>query len=166
MRKAAGVFGLVLLIILMSMAVATFLAPYLGWRVDVVLSGSMASELEAGGVVITRPVALDTILPGDIITFYTPENGKMVTHRVVEVETGPSLSFRTMGDVNEEADPLLVPAESVVGRVWFDVPYLGYVARFVKAPQGLLLSLCLPGLAVIAAEIMNIRRARAERDVI
>jgi signal peptidase I len=166
MRKAAGVFGLVLLVLLMAMAVATFLAPHLGWRVDIVLSGSMESQLKAGGVVITRPVAANTIVPGDVITFYSPDTGKMTTHRVVDIETSPSLRFRTMGDVNEESDPFMVPAESVVGKVCFDVPYLGYVARFVKSPQGLLLSLCLPGLAVIAVEIKNIRRAMAERDVL
>jgi len=166
MRKAAGLFGLVLLVLLMAMAAFTFLAPHLGWRVDIVLSGSMASQLQAGGVVITRPVATNTILPGDIITFHSPDTGKTTTHRVVDIETSPSLRFRTMGDVNEESDMLLVPAESVVGKVWFDVPYLGYIARFVKTPQGFLLSLCLPGLAVIAAEIMNIRRAWAERDIL
>ena len=166
MRKAAGVFGLVLLILLMAMAVSTFLAPYLGWRVDVVLSGSMASRLKAGGVVITRPVAVNTILPGDIITFYAPETGKLITHRVVEIQNSPTLFFRTMGDVNEEADPMMVPADNVVGKVFFDIPYLGYVARFVKTSQGLLISLCLPGLAVIAVEILNIRRALAERDIV
>ncbi|GAI68238.1 unnamed protein product, partial [marine sediment metagenome] len=40
MKKAVGNFGLALIILLMTAAVLTFLAPHFGWRVDTVFSGS------------------------------------------------------------------------------------------------------------------------------
>ena len=166
MRKAGGVFSLVLMVLLMATALLTFLAPYLGWRVDVILSGSMEPRLHAGGVVITRPAAAYMIVPGDIVTFHAPVTGKVTTHRVVETENSPSIRFRTMGDANEEPDPVMIPAESVLGKVCFDIPYFGYLTRFVKTIPGLLLSLCLPGLVVIIVEIMKIRQTLAERGVV
>jgi signal peptidase len=166
MRKAAGVFGYILVVLLMMTAALTFLAPHLGWRVDVVLSGSMEPRLHAGGLVVTRPAAVDTILPGDIITFYAPVTRVPTTHRVVSVEPGPPLSFHTRGDANEEADIVTVTAPSVVGEVCFDVPYVGYATRFVKSPLGLLISLCLPGIIIIIMEIKNIRRVLVDREIV
>lgn len=61
----------------------------------------------------------------------------------------------TRGDANEDADPFIVPAENVVGKIWFHVPYLGYVIRFVKTPLGFLLTLCLPGLVLVVMEMKN-----------
>jgi signal peptidase len=68
-------------------------------------------------------------------------------------------SFQTKGDVNEDADPFVVPAQNVVGKVCLHIPYFGYVTQFVKTPLGLLLTLCLPGLVIIVMEMRNIWRA-------
>ena len=76
---------------------------------------------------------------------------------MIAVEDGPSLSFRTKGDANEDADLSVVPAQNVVGKVCFHLPYIGYATQFVKTPLGFLLTLCLPGLIIIGMEIRNIR---------
>jgi len=166
MRRAAGVFGFTLVILLLAAAAFTFLAPYFSWRVDVVISGSMEPRLYTGAVVVTRPVATETILPGDIITFYAPVTRMLTTHRVVSMQTGSPPSFHTRGDANEEADLVTVAAPDVVGRVCFDVPYVGYVTRFIKTPLGLLISLCLPGIVIIITEMSNIRRALMDREIV
>jgi signal peptidase len=166
MKKAVGYFGYFVVVLLMILAAFTFAAPHLGWRVDVVLSGSMEPRLHAGGLVVTRPVAADTLAPGDIITFYAPTTHMLTTHRVVEVEPGPPPRFHTRGDANEEADIVTVAASSVVGRVCFDLPYVGYATRFVKSPPGLLISLCLPGLIIVITEIRSIRRFLLDREIV
>jgi len=40
--------------------------------------------------------------------------------------------------------------------VAFDVPYLGYLAAFVKTRLGLLLTILLPGLAIIGLELKSL----------
>jgi signal peptidase len=159
MKKAADNFGSVVIILLMTAAALTFLAPRFGWSVDAVVSGSMEPELKVGAVVITRPVDTEEMKTGDIITFYSPLSEKLTSHRVVAVEESSSLHFSTKGDANDDADPFTVPAENVVGKVCFHIPYLGYVAQFVKTPLGFLLTLCLPGLIIIVMELRNIWRA-------
>ena len=156
MRKVANNFGLALTILLMTAAILTFLGPRFGWRLDAVYSGSMEPELNVGGIVITRPVAAEYIAVGDIITFYCPLNEKLTSHRVIAVEENSSSQFRTKGDANEDADPFVVPAENVVGKVCFHIPYLGYATQFVKTPLVLLLTLGLPGLIIIIMEMRNI----------
>lgn len=165
MKKAAQNFGLALIILLMAAAALTFLAPRFGWRVDTVYSSSMEPQLTVGGVVVTRPVEAEDIKVGDTITFYSPVSEQLTSHRVIAVEEGLSFYFRTNGDANEDADPFIVPAENVVGKVCFHIPYLGYVAQFVKTPLGLLLTLCLPGLIIIGIEIRNIWRVLAEEHI-
>ena len=66
----------------------------------------------------------------------------------------------------------LVAALSVLGKVIFDVPYLGYLVALVKARLGLLLTIFLPGLAIIGLALKNTwqvvlrkKTAKAEPEV-
>jgi len=165
MKKAAENFGLVVIILLMTAAALTFLAPRFDWSVDAVVSGSMEPELKVGAVVITRPVDPEEIKLGDIITFHSPLSEKLTSHRVMAAEGGSSFHFQTKGDANEDADAFMLPAENVVGEVCFHIPYLGYVAQFVKTPLGFLLTLCLPGLIIVVMELRNIWRALTGNEV-
>jgi len=165
MKRVAENFGLAVMILLMTAAALTFLAPRFGWNVDAVVSGSMEPELKVGGVVITRPVEAEEIKAGDIITFYSPLSEKLTSHRVIAAEEGSSLHFSTKGDANEDADAFSVPAENVMGKVCFHIPYLGYVAQFVKTPLGFLLTLCLPGLIIIVMELRNTWRVLTEEEI-
>ena len=162
MKKVAKNFGLALIILLMAAAALTFLAPRFGWRVDAVFSGSMEPELKVGGVVVTRPVEPEEIKAGDIITFYSPLNERLTSHRVIAVEQASAFHFLTKGDANGDVDPVVVPAQNVVGKVCLHIPYFGYVTQIVKTPLGLLLTICLPGLVVIMMEIRNIWRVLTE----
>ena len=162
MKKVAQSFGLAVIILLMTASVLTFLAPRFGWEVDTVFSGSMEPQLKTGSVALTRPVEAEDIKVGDIITFHSPLDEKLISHRVIAVEHSSSLNFRTKGDANEDADPFVVPAQSVVGKICFHIPYFGYAAQFIKTPLGLLLTLCLPGLVIIVMEMVSICRVITE----
>ena len=165
MKKAVESFVFAFIILLMTVAVFTFMAPHFGWRVDVVFSGSMEPELKVGGVVITRPVETEDIKVGDIITFYSPLSEKLTSHRVIAVEEGSSFYFQTSGDANEDGDSFIVPAQNVVGKVCFHLPYFGYATQFIKTPLGLLLTLCLPGIIIIGMEIRNIWQVLSEQQI-
>ena len=150
--KVAEYAGIALVFVLMTMVVLALLAPHFGWRADTVLSGSMEPALPVGCVQVTRPVQPEDIQAGDIITFRSPTNGKLMSHRVVAVEEGNSYQFRTKGDANEDVDPYSIPSENVVGRVCFKVAHIGYVVEYLKSPIGFIL-LGLIGIALIVAEV-------------
>jgi signal peptidase len=141
-----------LVALMMLLAAAVVFAPHLGWRIDNVLSGSMSPGIKVGSAVITQPVDTGDIEVGDIITFRSPRNGEMITHRVIAIEGENIRYFQTKGDANEDPDPYTVPVANVEGRVIFDVPLLGYFADFVKTPLGFILVLGVPGTIIILLE--------------
>ena len=158
---------LIAAVAVMSGMVAVILGPRLaGWKSEIVLSGSMEPALKVGGVAFVEPVPPADVEVGDIITYRSPADpGKQVSHRVIEVVNGEEgLSFRTKGDRNEEPDGQLVKAESVIGEVRFDLPYVGYAMDWLRHRDGLLLLLmAVPALLIIAGEVRNIARELARR---
>jgi len=162
-KRALGWVVNIIIIWLLVIVIALFLLPrFGGWRFDAVLSGSMEPALPLGGVVFIKPVEPADIGPGSIIAYRSGE--PLITHRVVDVIAESELSFITKGDANESPDLSPVPAASVVGRVVFDVPYLGYLAAFVKTPLGFLLAIILPGLAIIGLELKNMWRVVLKKE--
>jgi signal peptidase len=136
-----------------------------GHRLYVVLSGSMSPAFEAGSLVVVRPAEAEEIAVGDIITYREPgEGAKLTTHRVVEVEDENGLQFITKGDANEVVDQEPVPAENLVGKVVFAIPYAGYVADFAQSPQGLVTLVIIPGILIIVFEARNLLRYAAELE--
>ncbi len=156
--------GIALVVVLMTMVVLALLAPHFGWRADTVLSGSMEPALPVGCVQVTKPVHPEDIKVGDIITFRSPTDGKLMSHRVTAVEVDESYQFRTKGDANEDVDPILVPSENVVGRVCFKVALVGYVVEYLKTPIGFIL-LGLVGIALIVAEVSTMLEVRWKEPV-
>ncbi len=162
MKKAFEYLGLTIAVLLMAVAVFAYVGPHVGWRMDAVLSGSMAPELEVGSLVVTSPVEPDDIAVGDIITFRSVSGEEMlITHRVIGVGESSSLYFETKGDANQGPDPFTVPARNLVGRVAFNAPYWGYATEFLKTPLGFLFALVIPGTVLIAVYAISVYRAVA-----
>jgi signal peptidase len=159
MRQVVNWIGNVLLALVILAAVFFFLAPHFpGMNFFTIYGGSMMPTIPTGSVVVVKSVEASTIKVGDIITFRTgTEADKVVTHRVVEVSNGSgALSFRTTGDSNAKPDGNVVLAENVVGKVWFHVPFLGYLSSFVTTKLGFILLIVVPGIFIISLEVRNI----------
>jgi len=118
----------------------------------------MEPELSVGSVALTSPTQPQAIDKGDIISFYSPLNGQLTSHRVVDITASSSLQFRTKGDSNEDVDPFTVPEENIVGKVLFDLPFLGYVTHFARTRLGFILMIGVPGALIIAHEMLKIWR--------
>ncbi|MFC1860574.1 signal peptidase I [Chloroflexota bacterium] len=174
MKKLAVYLGSSLLIILMMFAVSIYAGPHIGWRVDAVLSGSMAPEVKVGSLVITRFVDSEEIAVGDIITFHPNlAEPKLITHRVVAIGHNSPLYFQTKGDANQYTDPFKVPERNLVGKVILHIPYWGHFTEFLKTHLGFLSSVVIPGVIVIALytisvwrEISRNRKQRLDKVVV
>lgn len=176
MRIVNGLVTLLLLLLLLgvgTLALASKRAPdgiptFQGYKALSVISGSMEPKIHTGDVIIIRPVASpEEIAEGDIITYHAKETKEMlITHRVVgtiSVNQVPK-AFVTKGDANESEDLSTVAFTQIIGRYQFRVPFLGYIASFIRKPIGIALVVILPGLVVIALEFRKIWIALAEAE--
>jgi signal peptidase I len=101
-----------------------------GWEFDAVLSGSMQPEFRVGGLVVIKPVDVDTLEIGDVISFRLPGIDTPICHRIIDIQSADGQkSFQTKGDANEEPDMDLVPLASVNGKAIFYTPYVGRLAE-------------------------------------
>jgi len=102
-----------------------------------VMTGSMRPNFSPGEFIVVKTVPFDQIRAGDVVT-YQLESGKpeVVTHRVVGVESKVDGSKRliTRGDANN-ADDDPVRSEQVRGRLWYSLPWLGYVNSALTGQQ-------------------------------
>jgi signal peptidase len=128
-----------LLALVAAGAVALLVLPKLTGSVPLtVLSGSMSPAYDPGSVVIVRPTPADELQIGDAITYQIrPDDPTVVTHRIigVTVDGRGDRGFVTQGDANNAPDPEPVIAEQVKGRVWYSVPYVGYVFSWLSGTR-------------------------------
>ena len=120
----------VLLAVLLVVAIDVAVPTLTGGTAYTVLSSSMRPTLPPGALVVTRPVRAGDLAIGDVVT-YQIRSGEpaVVTHRVVALRltTDGQVLAQTKGDANGAADPQLVQPAQLRGRLWYSVPYLGYL---------------------------------------
>jgi signal peptidase len=109
-----------------------------------IFGNSMAPALPSGSLLTIKPVNPANIKVGDIIIYNVPTMVQeyyhyppVVSHRVIEIKTVPSLSFRTKGD-NAGEDPFTIMPMDVRGMVGKQIPYLGLPLFFFQSQQGLI----------------------------
>lgn len=122
----------------------------------VVQSGSMTPTIKTGSVVMVKPADIYKI--GDIITFGEMSKTKTpITHRVIEMRAveGKYL-YTTKGDANNAPDQNEVNQDKVIGRVLFDIPYVGYAVAEARKPIGFTIIIVIPAVIIIYDEIKKI----------
>jgi len=127
------------------------------YKIMVVQSGSMTPAIKLGSVVLTKPAEDYKI--GDVISFRNPENPqKPITHRIFEIETQNGETFYiTKGDANNAPDKRRIQKRDILGKVLFDVPYLGYAVEIAKKPYGFLALILIPAAIIILEELIKIK---------
>lgn len=104
-----------------------------GYKFYNVLTGSMSPTINPGSLIIVKKMDSNEINEGDIITFKGSSTSNLTTHRVVEViEKNNNIKFQTKGDANDVLDPMLVDEGLLVGKVVFNIPYMGKVMSFIN----------------------------------
>lgn len=126
----------VLLAVLAVVGLTVALPTLAGGTAYTVLSPSMRPSLPPGALVVTRPVQAADVAVGDVVT-YQLRSGEaaVVTHRVTALRLtadGQTL-LQTKGDFNGAIDPDLVQPAQLRGRLWYAMPYLGYLNSSVAA---------------------------------
>jgi len=126
----------------------------LGWQVDPVRGEGMSPAFHGGDAAVIEKSGPESITVGDVLVYYSPIDGQMTAHRVIDVlPTEEGIWFRTQADNLEEPDPYVVVDENVVGKALFHVPMMGHMADFMATALGQGLLLGVPGLIMITVEV-------------
>lgn len=143
MRTTLGWIGqvvswLVILAVACVLAVAVVIPRIGGATPYTVLTGSMQPHYPPGTLVVVKPTATDDLKIGDVATYQiTSGEPDVATHRIVgvgvNVEGGRVFTFQ--GDANPSPDPAPVQPVQVKGKLWYAVPYLGYVNDAISGSQ-------------------------------
>ena len=115
--------------IVAMVAVVFVLIKILGWHTFSIDSGSMAPLYPVDALVIVQNISPEEIRTGDVITYVLNEDGVLVTHRVIGIDS-VNRTFITKGDANNNEDsPVLW--DNVVGKVFLGIPAIGKPMRFL-----------------------------------
>ncbi len=145
-----GLIGLIALLLIIT------IFPITGnYKFFIVESGSMNPAIKTGSIVIVKPNSQYKL--GDIITFGANKNKVPTTHRIYEIKNDNGrISYITKGDANNAPDLNIVKSGSIIGKVLFSVPFVGYAVASAKTPWGFGLIIGLPAVIIIGDELKKI----------
>lgn len=141
--KVASAVGRILLALLLTAAVATFLflavgPRFLPYQTSTMLTGSMSPLINPGDVVVSARIPVSDLQVGDVITYSIPiDDHKIETHRVISIErdAAGATSVITKGDANQAVDPWVAALnEDYIYKNVAVVPYLGDGIRALRQP--------------------------------
>ena len=99
-----------------------------GGRWFVVETPSMGEAAPVGTLVIDRPVDVDSLRVGDIVSFQVAANPDVTyTHRIITIDADGGI--HTRGDVNGATDPWTLTQADIVGTPVALVPHVGWLLR-------------------------------------
>jgi signal peptidase len=123
---SAMLIALFAAVVLIVIPVAT------GSQTYTILTKSMVQKFPPGTFMVMKPAPFDELKYGDVITFQLYSGRPDVeTHRIVgfgATQQGEK-TLITKGDNNGANDPEPVRAIQVKGKLFYAVPYVGYVAN-------------------------------------
>ena len=134
-KAICNLLSTLIIIALAAIAIVLLVPRFMGKQTLAVLSGSMEPNIPVGAIVITEEVEPETIAVGDVIT-YRLSGDTMVTHRVT-VNDKTAKQLTTKGDANNVEDGSPVSYNQVVGHVAGFVPFIGYIAIYIRTPLGI-----------------------------
>jgi signal peptidase len=161
----------VLIVVIAALAASVVVPRVIGGVSLTVLTGSMRPTIEPGDLIVVKPVPVDEVQIGDVVTFQpVSDDPTVITHRVVaKTFVSGETMLVTRGDANG-ADDEPIEAEQVRGRLVYTVPKLGFIANALGGNRTELVLLVGGGLVVvslgafIAAGIDRRKRRRGAAD--
>ncbi len=167
--------GAVLVLVLALAALVVVIPKVAGGIPLTVLTSSMIPKFPPGTLVVDVPVKTTDLRIGDVAT-YQIVSGKpgVITHRIIAIhnDSNGTRTFQFKGDNNSQPDPGEILADQVQGRVWYSLPYFGYVnnavngqnkAWIVPVVAGLLFAYAAYTIATAVVAARRQKRQRARR---
>ena len=132
---------------------------FLGFGSAIVASGSMEPEIMTGEMVFV--VKQRTYKEGQVVSYRG--NNTPITHKIMRVvygEDGKPVAYVTAGVNNLNPDGTLsedgeIPAEKIIGRVFFHSMAFGQFVEFLQSPTGVLVLVLLGAAIYFVPEMLS-----------
>jgi len=155
-RTLDALLILVIALVLATVAIARVIPMATGGSTFVVGGGSMEPVIPLGAAVVAFPVAAADLRVEQVVSVRVGPQKAVFTHRIIRlVEREDGLWLATQGDANPEPDPSLIPASSVIGRVDWQVPFIGYLVTLLGSVAGVAFVLSLSGFLLAGAWLLE-----------
>ena len=136
-KKVIYVFLIPLLIYNISLIVQAVLRPnqtpaFFGYKMYVIISGSMEPELYVGDIAVVKALKKDEkINKDDVISFRQGQT--VITHRVKEIINVNGIDkYKTKGDNNNSEDIILIDRNAIEGKMVGKIKSLGNTVLALK----------------------------------
>ncbi|WP_425863828.1 signal peptidase I [Arthrobacter sp. TWP1-1] len=167
-----GVAYVLLLIAALAALVMIVVPMATGSQTYTVLTSSMAPKYAPGTLLVVKPTPFAELQVGDIIT-YQIESGKpgVISHRIVSVgatQAGERV-LTTKGDNNSLEDATPVQEAQVKGKLFYAVPYVGFLANTVSQERDVIMPILAAGfigfgaLSMIKGAVEKNRKKKTDR---
>ena len=129
-----------------------------GYRMFDIASSSMSGVYEVHDVILVKDFDTNKLKVGDDIVYNGERaglDGKLVTHRIIEIEENESNGgkmFTTKGVKNDVEDPAIYD-DQIIGKVVGIVPIISPVNHIVKSQIGFFLCVFCPIVIIISLEV-------------
>ncbi|GAA1456623.1 signal peptidase I [Williamsia maris] len=156
-----------LLLFLVAILLAAIVVPKVGGAQPyTVLTSSMKQKYPPGTLIVVRKVDASTLSIGDVVT-YQIRSGEpgVITHRIVGFtfdQQGNRL-LTTQGDAVPVPDERPVQAAQVRGKLWYSIPYLGYVNNWITGSTRLIFVYVIAGGLILYAVLQFAGSVRERR---
>jgi signal peptidase I len=139
LRRIVDIALITLILVVLTGVVLGKLVPLTGRETLAIGGRSMEPALPIGSAIVVERVDPADLAVGDVVSMRVTEANGIFTHRIEAVVDRPDGRYvRTRGDANAEADPTLVPASAIIGRVEVSVPLIGYLLALLSIPTGVI----------------------------
>lgn len=133
LRWIGQAVSFLLLVVFSLAAIVLIVIPMVtGSQTYSVLTGSMAPTYPPGTFLVVKPADFNSLQTGDVVT-YQMESGRpdVVTHRIIGFSSGQDgeRQLITQGDNNDLPDETPVMEIQVRGKLFYAVPYVGFLAN-------------------------------------
>lgn len=142
-----------------ALAVAVAVTAALGYRTEVVLTGSMRPAIAPDDMVVVHGIVATEMRVGDIVSFAAPgQRGIVITHRVRSLRPahGGRIAVVTRGDANSASEHWTIARHGSVGRVVGVFPGVGAVTNWSGSALLRLVVFGSLGLVVLVAGLRSI----------
>lgn len=169
--KIICIIALVLLILVLAMqrfsnneiAVA-------GYRVFNVATGSMIPDYEIGDVLVVKEVDTNTLEKGDDITYIGKIGtfaGRVVTHRIVNIEENENRKIFTTRGIANDADDPSITADQIYGKVIYKCILMSMLSKLANSLTAFYVIVFIPLGILIFLQIkdnIDFKRENASRE--
>ena len=123
----------------------------------IVESQSMMPVISSGSLIVVNNQL--NYYPGDIVTYIIKDNPNKnpVTHRIFKsINWDDRNLFATKGDANFTVDSQLISRDEIIGKVIYQIPYLGMFIYTAQTKIGSFFYIIIPAFIIIFIEFKNI----------